>query len=113
MFHRQMVDISDQGNMAKSARVLLLAEGKRRSKRTFKEQSMKTFKSGDRVRVTGHSHPDVTPGSRGEVVCHLKGGYAVEIKNNPWAVAGSDNGTKVVETKTVWFDKKNLRKSVL
>jgi len=73
----------------------------------------KTFKSGDRVRVTGHSHPDVAPGCRGQIVSAMKGGYAVEIKNNSWAVAGSDNGSKVVETRTVWFDKRNLRLSIL
>lgn len=77
-----------------------------------KSSKPKGFPIGSRVRTVGHVHPDVMPNTRGVIDCKKDNGYGVKITGK-WLIAGSDNGSKIEETRVVWFAKKNLRSSIL
>jgi hypothetical protein len=67
---------------------------------------------GNRVRTIGHTHPDVLPNTLGKITCKKDTGFGVEI-TGMWLVAGSDNGSRIKETRTVWFTPKELRKALI
>lgn len=62
---------------------------------------------GMSAETTGHTHPDVAPGTPVSITGIKEDGYSVKVTGS-WQVAGSDRGALVHETREVWFAAKNL-----